>query len=93
MFFKKLYDDYMDRPVIIKEDDTLKIIDEHFNNEMKNKKLDILRTEVVNKDYTNVTTKDSDDEETDSEEEVDKDISDNPVSIDNIVNDDYVIIN
>lgn len=83
----------MDRPVIIKDNDTLNIIDEHFNNEMKNKKLDILRTEVVNKDYTNVTTKDSDDEETDSEEEVDKDISDNPVSIDNIVNDDYVIIN
>lgn len=94
MFFKKLYDDYMDRPVVIKEDDAMKIIDEHFNNEMKNKKLDILRTEEVNKDYTNVTTKDSEDEDTDSESEDEtKDVSDNPVPIDNIVNDDYVIIN
>ena len=84
----------MDRPVVIKEDDAMKIIDEHFNNEMKNKKLDILRTEEVNRDYTNVTTKDSEDEDTDSESEDEtKDVSDNPVPIDNIVNDDYVIIN
>jgi hypothetical protein len=55
MYFVRKYKEYLNKPVIIKKYDTLKIIDEHFEKEGQKELMPKLLIEDVNVDYFNIS--------------------------------------
>ena len=58
-YFKDVYRDYIEKPVIIQKFETLQLIDNHFDQELKKKGIKQLKIETVNRDYFNITTDES----------------------------------
>jgi len=68
MYFVRKYKEYLNKPVIIKKYDTLKIIDEHFEKEGDKELMPKLTIEDVNVDYFNIS-REGEEKDVSSEEE------------------------
>ena len=64
MYFIKKYNEYLNKPVIVKKYDTLKIIDEHFEKEGEKELMPKLTIEDVNVDYFNISREGEEKDET-----------------------------
>lgn len=64
MYFVRKYKEYLNKPVIIKKYDTLKIIDEHFEKEGEKELMPKLTIEDVNIDYFNISREGEEKDET-----------------------------
>lgn len=73
MYFVRKYAEYLNKPVIVKKYETLKIIDEHFEKEGEKELMPKLTIEDVNIDYFNISKEGEEKDETkdnlDNEEE------------------------
>ena len=68
-YWHNVYREYVERPVVIRREETLQIIDNHFEHELKKKGVKQLRIENVNKDYFNIST-DDDEQQVSNEQNV-----------------------
>lgn len=64
MYFVRKYAEYLNKPVIVKKYDTLKIIDEHFEKEGEKELMPKLLIEDVNVDYFNISKEGEEKDET-----------------------------